>query len=167
MIATMPWLCAPAPPRCRGRPAALDLVDQCEDAARRLGVGALEDERDQEIDLAVGLVKRPALAQQSVEQRGGAAAGRRHVDMRIGAVADHRAGVLDHRRGHVGMVVEAGHDRQPVADQRADAAQQFALAVVVVLGDHRAVQVEIDPVDFSLGAPCAARSSSIAPATRS
>ena len=124
----------------------------------------MEDERDQEVDLAVGLVERPALAQQPVEQRRGAAAGRGHVDMRIGAVADHCAGVRDHRRGHVGVVVEARYDRHPVADQGADAAQQFALAIVVMLGHHRAVQVEIDAVDFSLRRRAPARSSSIAPA---
>ena len=45
------------------------------------------------------------------------------------------------------MIVEAGHDRQLVAHDAADAAQQLALAVLGVLGDHGAVQVEIDRVE--------------------
>ncbi len=142
VMLTMPWL-------CDGAPCSISR-DQREDAAGRLRLGALPHQRDQEIDLAIGLVERPALAQEAVEQRGGAAAGRRHVDMRVGAVADHRARVAHHLRRHVGVVVEAGDDRDPIADESADAAQQFALAVLVMLGHHRAVQVEIDAVDRGL-----------------
>jgi hypothetical protein len=127
--------------------ALLDLVDQRKDPFGRLGHRALPDQRNEKIDLAVGLVEWPPVLQQAVEQSGGAAAGRRHVDMRIGAVADHRAGVAYHLRRQIGVVVEAGHDRDPVTDQGADAAQQFALAVLVMLGDHRTMQVEIDAVE--------------------
>jgi hypothetical protein len=45
------------------------------------------------------------------------------------------------------VVVEARDDRHLVTDQRADAAQEFALAVFVMLGDRRAVQIEIDAVE--------------------
>jgi hypothetical protein len=127
--------------------ALFDLLEQIEDALGRLGEGALPNQRDQEIDLAIGLAERPFFADQPVEQFGGAAAGDRHVDMRIGAVADHRAGVPHHLRRHVGVEVEAADDRQRLADQPADAAQQLALAVLVMRRDHRAVQVEIDAVE--------------------
>ena len=42
--------------------AALDLGDQLEDAFGRLHQGALPDQRDQEIELPIGLVERPAVA---------------------------------------------------------------------------------------------------------
>ena len=55
--------------RSRRRPAALGFLDQGEEAARRLGLGALEHQRDQKIDLSIGLIERPALAQQPIKQR--------------------------------------------------------------------------------------------------
>jgi hypothetical protein len=55
--------------------------------------------------------------------------------------------VLHHLRRQIGVIVEACDDRHPVADEGAGAAQQFALAVFVMLGDHRAVQIEIDAVE--------------------
>ena len=48
--------------------AGLELVHQREDRLGRLDEGALPDQRDQEIELAVGFVERPLLAQQPVEQ---------------------------------------------------------------------------------------------------
>ncbi len=111
----------------------------------------MPDQRDQEIGLAEGLVERPLLADQPVEQRRGAAAGRRHVDMRIGAVADHRGGVPYHLRRHVGVEIEAGDDRQCGTEQGADAAQQLALAILEMRRDHRAMQVEIDAVERTRG----------------
>ena len=45
------------------------------------------------------------------------------------------------------MQVEARHHRHVRADHLAHAAQDLALTVVVMLGHHRAVQVEIDAVD--------------------
>ena len=92
----------------------------------------------------------PALGDEPQQQLRGTAAGGRHIDMRVGAVADHRTGVPHHLRGQVGVVVEAGDDRQLLPDLRPDAAQQLALAVFVVLGHHRAVQVQIDAVDRPL-----------------
>ena len=116
--------------------ALLDLVEQREDALGRLVERALPDQRDQEIGLPVGLEQRPLFADQPVEQLGGAAAGRGHVDMRIGAVAHHRARIAHHFGRQVGVEIEAGHDRQVLADQRPDAAQQLALAVFEMGGDH-------------------------------
>jgi hypothetical protein len=143
---TIPWLCEPpgapllSPPRSMSSisakmPLAGSIRVHCHTSGIRKSI------------LAVRLVERPAVLQQAVEQLGGAAAGRRHVDMRIGAVADHRTCVAHHLRGQVGVVVEAGDDRHPVPDQRADAAQQLAFAILVMLGDHRAMQVEIDAVE--------------------
>ncbi len=45
------------------------------------------------------------------------------------------------------MIVEARHDRQIVADNAADTAQQLTFAVLGILGDHGAVQVEIDRIE--------------------
>ena len=67
--------------------------------------------------------------------------------MRIGAVGDERVGALEHRARHVGVQVEARHDRDARPHRLADAAQQLALAVVVGLDHHGSVQVEIDAVD--------------------
>ena len=44
------------------------------------------------------------------------------------------------------MRVEAGGDRHVRAEDRARAAQQLALGVGEMLGDHRAVQVEVEAV---------------------
>ena len=71
------------------------------------------------------------------------------VDMRIGAVAgDHRR-VVDHRRRRGWRACRGDRDRRLRID-RADAAQEFALAVLQALGDHRAVQVEHDAVEAAL-----------------
>ena len=86
------------------------------------------------------------LQQQRQMFRGGAA-GVGHVDMRIGAVGDQRIGVFDHLRRDIGMQVEADHQRQILADHLAHARENFAFAVVEMLGDHGAVQVEIDRIE--------------------
>ena len=77
----------------------------------------------------------------------GGPAGVGHVDMGIGAVGDQRVGMLDHFRRHIGVQVEADDQRQFLADHLAHAAQNFAFAVVEMLGHHRAVQVEIDRIE--------------------
>ena len=55
--------------------------------------------------------------------------------------------MADHFRRDIGVIVEADHDRRLVADHRPDAPQQLALAVLELLGHHRAMQVEIDAFD--------------------
>ena len=59
--------------------------------------------------------------------------------------------MLDHFRRHVGVQIEADHQRQILADHLADAGENFAFAVVEMFGHHRAVQVEIDRVERSGG----------------
>ena len=86
-------------------------------------------------------------AQHLVENARGARAGLGHVDVRIGAVGDQRVGALEHRARHVRVQVEARDDRHARADGLAHAAQDLALAVVVGLHHHRAVQVEVDAID--------------------
>ena len=81
------------------------------------------------------------------QEPGRACAGGGHVDVRVRAIGDQPVGVLDHRARHVGVQVEARHHRNFRPDDAAHARQQFAFAIVEVLGDHRAVQVEVDAVD--------------------
>ena len=63
------------------------------------------------------------------------------VDMRIGLIAGDDLRIADHRVEDVGVHVVGDADRRVRIDG-ADAAQQFALAVIEPLGDHGAVQVE-------------------------
>jgi hypothetical protein len=54
--------------------------------------------------------------------------------------------------------IEARNDRNAVADQGTDAAQQLALAVFEMRRDHRTVEVEIDTVERPRAvAPCAGK----------
>ena len=55
--------------------------------------------------------------------------------------------MLHHRARDVRVQVEARHDRHARADDAAHAREDLAFAVVEMLGDHRAVQVEVDAVD--------------------
>ena len=70
--------------------------------------------------------------------------------MRVGAVAGDDCGVVDDRVVEVCVHVERHGDRG-VGIDRADAAQELALAVLETLGHHRTVQVEHDAVET---APC-------------
>jgi hypothetical protein len=88
----------------------------------------------------------PAGAQDLIEKPRGARAGLGHVDMRIGAVCDQAVGVAHHRAGHVGVQVEAGHDRHSRSDGFTNPSQNLAFAVVERLDHHRAMQVEVDAV---------------------
>src|SRR6476659_2484358 len=47
------------------------------------------------------------------------------------------------------MQVEAGDQRQLLADHLAHAGENFTFAVVEMLGNHRAMQVEVDGVELS------------------
>jgi hypothetical protein len=98
------------------------------------------------IELPVGLVERTAILQQPIEKPGGTSAGFGHVDVRVGAVADHGARVTYHLGCHVGVVVEAGDERNSLPDYHTDAAHQFALSILEVLGHHRPVQIEINRI---------------------
>ncbi|MGY4596467.1 hypothetical protein ACVWXL_004213 [Bradyrhizobium sp. GM22.5] len=79
------------------------------------------------------------------------AAGLGHVDMGIGAVGDQRVRMLNHFGGDVGVEIEAGDQRNVLADDAAHARENLAFAVVEMFRDHRAVQIEIDGVDRAGG----------------
>ena len=86
---------------------------------------------------------------QLFEQIESALARFRHVEMRVGAVDRHRVAVFQHRLGQVDVQVEADHDRHVGTDDGTHPAQEFPLAVLVVFADHRAVEVEVHPVELS------------------
>ena len=71
-----------------------------------------------------------------------------HVDMRIGLEGDDDVGEFAHLPGDIGVRVERDGDRHGSADHGAQAAQQFAFAVLAEVGHHRAVQAEQDAVEF-------------------
>ena len=137
-----------------GDAAALQPRDLAVEAAGRLDQGAAAGQGDQEGKLAVGLVPRPPPrpgVHEPMQQPQGACAGLRHVDVRIGAIDHQAVGQLHHLRGDVGVQVQADDDRQVRAQAVAQAAQQLALAVLVRLADHRAVQVEVEAVEAAQG----------------
>jgi len=82
-----------------------------------------------------------------LEQARGARPRVGHVDVRIGAVRDHRVHRVDHGARHVGVQIQAGRDRHAPPDHRAHAAQDLALAVLEFFRHHGAVQVEVYAVD--------------------
>ncbi len=136
--------------RCKGQrrdSVALERGELRVDALGGLVVGALPADRDQERQLSERFRKPlPGFEQQREMARRGAA-GRGHVDMRIGAVGDERICVVHHRGRHVGVQVEADDERQIGSDQLAHAGENFTFAVVEMFGDHGAVQVEIDSIE--------------------
>ena len=73
-------------------------------------------------------------AEQQRQMFGAGAAGVGHVDMRIGAVGDQRVRMLHHFGRDVGVQIEADDQRQILADHLAHARQDFAFAVVEMLG---------------------------------
>jgi hypothetical protein len=129
---------------------ATALVALCQSrvhAARRLHHRALRVQRQQERQPRVVRRPGPSVAPQLGQQRGAARAGFRAVDVRIGAVRAHRAGMLQHAAGDVGVQVEAGQQRHRGPDRRAQPLQQFAFGIVDMLGHRSAVQVEVDRVE--------------------
>ncbi len=72
------------------------------------------------------------------------------IDMRIGLVAGDNLGVAHHRIEEIGVHVVGDADRRLRID-RADAAQQCALAIVEPLGDHGAMQIEPQRIVATLG----------------
>lgn len=73
-------------------------------------------------------------------------AGCGHVDVRVGPVGDQPVCACQHAGGHVRVQVERCHDRHALARGGAQSGQQFAFAVVAMLGHHGAVQVEVDGI---------------------
>ena len=119
----------------RREPGEVGKVDQIalDDArARDHALGglyqrALPIERDQERRLAQRASGRSAALEKRLHRARGVLAGLHSIDVRIGAVGDHRVGVLDHLRRDIGVVVEADHDRHIGADRRPHPAQQLRL----------------------------------------
>ena len=72
-----------------------------------------------------------------------------HVDMRVGAERDQEVRGRDHARCDVGVRIETGDDRHRWPDGAADALQELAFGIVLVLRHHGAVEVEIDAVEGS------------------
>ena len=72
------------------------------------------------------------------------------VDMRIGAEGNQGAGIVGHGLRHVGVQVERHDDRHVGPEPSAQARQQLALAILVGVDDHRAMQVQQDAVDRTL-----------------
>ncbi len=121
------------------------------DALARLHIRALPADRDQERQLPERFCKALARSQQQCHVARSRAAGVGHIDMRVSPIRDQRVRVLNHGRRDVGVEIEADHQRQILADDLAHARKDFAFAIVEVLSDHRAVQVEIDPVEITSG----------------
>src|SRR3546814_4464567 len=91
--------------------AELHLLQRLVDAFARLDEAALRGQRDQDRQLAQRFrLFRPLAGQQLFQIPRDAAAGHRHVEMRIGAIGDQRVAVSHHRLGDVDMQVEAGDD---------------------------------------------------------
>ena len=116
----------------------------------RVVVRALAHDMRQHRHIAPGHHRPHLAAHRLHEDFAGALGGVVGVDMRVGAVAGDDRRVGDHRLVEVGVHVVGDRDRGFRVD-RADAAQQFALAVFEALGDHRAVQVEHDAVEAAFG----------------
>ena len=74
------------------------------------------------------------------------------VGVRILLEGHQHVGLFDHRRAQVVVRVELGADHHLRPDDGAHALQQVALAVVVAVGDHRAVQAEQHHVHRQRGA---------------
>ena len=90
-------------------------------------------------------------AQDALEQRRGALARHRHIDMGIGPIGRERRRQLDHRRGDIGVEIEAGDDRQIRSHQTPQTPQQLALAIGQMGRDHGAMEVEIERIDGTGG----------------
>ena len=126
--------------RRRRQAASLQLVEEWIERAAGLDGGALPGQRDQEVDSPPRLAQALA-GKQALDQGQAAGTCGREVDVRVGAVGDQGVAVRDHGLGQVGVQVEGGDDRDR-SDLVAHPAQKFSLAVVQMLGDHGAVQVE-------------------------
>ncbi|CPN83353.1 Uncharacterised protein [Bordetella pertussis] len=126
--------------------AALELGQQGIHAPGGFELGAHAVDGNEERQAPRGAMPVLAGLRARLQQGGGARAGVGHVDVRIGAIGHQRAGMRQHGASHVGVQVQAGDDGRGGADGVAQAAQEFAFAVVVVFGDHGAVQVQVDGV---------------------
>ena len=77
---------------------------------------------------------------------GRAMPGQGHVDMRIGAKANHQVGIVHHLRADVAMQVQRRDDRNIGPHHLPHPGQQRAFPVRGAVGHHRAMQVHKDAV---------------------
>ena len=133
--------------RQRRHRVALKRGEFCVNALAGFVIGALPGDRNQERDLPERLGETMFGAQQQRKMPCGGGAGVGHIDMRVGAIGDQRVRLFDHLRRHIGVQIETDHQRQIRADHLAHARNDFALAIVDMLGDHGAMQIEINRVD--------------------
>ena len=126
---------------------ALDRGEEIVEPASGLDERRLRREPGQEVERPHGAREGRASRAQREQHVGGAPARLRHVDVRIGAIRHHAVGDLHHASGHVGVQVEARHDRHVRPHHATHAREDLAFAVVEMLGDHGAVEVEVDAVD--------------------
>jgi hypothetical protein len=117
----------------------LRLVGHAHQRLHRLARGCVDQRAAHDRPVAPHHLRLDLAVQHAQQRAAGAARGVGHVDVRVGAIAGDDRGALDHGVGHLGVEVERHGDRQVRRDP-AQAVQQFALAVVVVLGDHGAMQ---------------------------
>ncbi len=117
-------------------------------ALRRLDQRALPGQRHQEIGAPHRLEQRP-LARQPVQHHRGSRTRFRQIDMRIGPAYHQRGSMLHHALGNVGVEIETDDDRQIRPHAFAQALQQLAFAVLLMLRHHRAVKIEIEAVDLA------------------
>ncbi len=86
------------------------------------------------------------------EQRAGLAARPLEVDVRARAVGGDDVRVLGDRPAHRGVAVEGDRDRNPRPQACPQASQQRALRVVDAFCEHRAVELQVDPVERRVAA---------------
>ncbi len=75
--------------------------------------------------------------------------------MRILLVGDQQVGGFHHHIRQMEMQVQFGANHHIRPDHFADLGEQFALAVVAAVGDHRAVQIDQHDIQWHCGLdPC-------------
>src|SRR5690606_30575969 len=101
---------------------------------------------NKEGDTAKSLCEWLPARHECIELNGRAPAGFSHIDVWIRAEGDKDIRLLHHARRHISVEVEAGGDRNLGADDCAHTGDQLAFAVIDMLCDHRAMQIEKDAV---------------------
>ena len=73
------------------------------------------------------------------------------VGVRVFLVADQHVGAVEHQLREMAMQIELGADRDLGSDDRANALEQVAFAIVVTVGDHGAMHVDQHGVERHCG----------------
>ncbi len=93
-----------------------------------------------------------ALVEDPEEQSRGPCTRLAHVHVRVREVHDARVGEAQHLVGQDAVEVERHDDRDVVAEDRPRLLEEVALGVHLAVGDHRAVEAEVDAVDLGVRA---------------